>query len=178
MARQKTCFSIFLELKTETWSHSSVVLAVCFRSLLCWKVTHQLSLRFHAFWNKFFLMNCIWWGSSFPHLKPLTAAEKLSHSMMLPLPCFTVGMALAGDEQCLGSPDSFYGVWSKDFTFVLSGQRASVISMHLANSTQAVASIQSHYHKYLFNGVLLVVVLLPDSVRGTVRFLVTSFLSS
>ena len=68
-------------------------------SLLCWKVNCCPSLRLHALWSRFSLMTSLYFAASIlPSILtslPVPAAEKYLHSMMLPPPCFTVGMVLA-----------------------------------------------------------------------------------
>ena len=72
-------------------SQSWVVLAVCLRSLSCWKMNVCPSLRS---WLFCFHQGYLCAPFIFPLILtslPDPAAEKLCHSMMLP-PCFTVGM--------------------------------------------------------------------------------------
>ncbi len=79
------------------WSHSFVILAVCLGSLSCWKVT------FGPVWGPehsgegFRPGYPCTWDIIFPSIatsRPVPAAEKHPHSMMLPPPCFTVGTVL------------------------------------------------------------------------------------
>ncbi len=83
---------------TELWSHSFVILAVCLASLSCWKVNLQPSLRSWALWRRFSSRISLYLAAFiFPSIatnRPVPAAEKHPHSMMLPPPCFTVGTVL------------------------------------------------------------------------------------
>ncbi len=80
------------------WSHSFVILAVCLGSLSCWKVNLRPSLRSWALWRRFSSRISLYLASFiFPSIatsRPVHAAEKHPHSMMLPPPCFTVGTVL------------------------------------------------------------------------------------
>ncbi len=74
-------------------NHSFVILAVCLGSLSCWKMNRRPSLR-----SRFSSMMSLYIAAFiFPSILtslPVPAAEKHPHSMMLPPPCFTVGMVL------------------------------------------------------------------------------------
>ncbi len=80
------------------WSHSFVILAVCLGSLSCWKVNLRPSLRSWALWRRFSSRISLYLAAFiFPSIatsRPVPAAEKHPHSMMLPPPCFTVGTVL------------------------------------------------------------------------------------
>ncbi|XP_051570030.1 monocyte to macrophage differentiation factor 2-like isoform X2 [Myxocyprinus asiaticus] len=80
-------------------SHSFVILAVCLGSLSCWKMNLHPSLRSRALWSRFSSRMSLYIAAFiFPSILtslPVPAAEKHPHSMMLPPPCFTVGMVLA-----------------------------------------------------------------------------------
>ncbi len=80
------------------WSHSFVILAVCLESLSCWKVNLRPSLRSWALWRRFssriYLYLAAFIFPSIATSRPVPAAEKHPHSMMLPPPCFTVGTVL------------------------------------------------------------------------------------
>ncbi len=80
------------------WSHSFVILAVCLGSLSCWKVNLWPSLRSWALWRRFSSRISLYLATFiFPSIatsRPVPAAEKHPHSMMLPPPCFTVGTVL------------------------------------------------------------------------------------
>ncbi len=80
------------------WSHSFVILAVCLGSLSCWKVNLRPSLRSWALWRRFSSRISLYPAAFiFPSIatsRPVPAAEKHPHSMMLPPPCFTVGTVL------------------------------------------------------------------------------------
>ncbi len=80
------------------WSHSFVILAVCLGSLSCWKVNLRPSLRSWALWRRFSSRISLYLTAFiFPSIatsRPVPAAEKQPHSMMLPPPCFTVGTVL------------------------------------------------------------------------------------
>ncbi len=79
-------------------SRSCIVLAVCVGWLSCWKVNFQSSLRFWALWTRLSLRISLYLAAfSFPSsliTSPVPAAEKHPRCMMLPPPCFTVGMVL------------------------------------------------------------------------------------
>ncbi len=80
------------------WSHSFVILAVCLGSLSCWKVNLRPSLRSWALWRRFSSRISLYLAAFiFPSIatsRPVPAAEKHPHSMMLAPPCFTVGTVL------------------------------------------------------------------------------------
>ena len=81
-----------------SWSHSFDILAVCLGSLSCWKINRSPSLRSRALWSRLSSRMSLYIAAFiFPSLTslPVPAAEKHPHSMMLPPPCFTVGMVLA-----------------------------------------------------------------------------------
>ncbi len=90
------------------WSHSFVILAVCLGSLSCWKVNLRPSLRSWALWRRFSSRISLYLTAFiFPSIatsRPVPAAEKHPHSMMLPPPCSLLGLYWTGDEQCLVSP--------------------------------------------------------------------------
>ncbi len=85
-------------------SHGVVVkpllryLAVCLGSLSCWKVNLRPSLRSWALWRRFLSRISLYLAAFiFPSIatsRPVPAAEKHPHSMILPPPCFTVGTVL------------------------------------------------------------------------------------
>ena len=79
-------------------SHSFVILAVCLGSLSCWKVNLQPSLRSRALWKRFSSRISLYLAAfivpSIATSGPVPAAEKHPHSMMLPPPCFSVGIVL------------------------------------------------------------------------------------
>ncbi len=72
--------------------------AVCLGSLSCWKVNLRPSLRSWALWRRFSSRISLYLAAFiFPSIatgRPVPAAEKHPHSMMLPPPCFTVGTVL------------------------------------------------------------------------------------
>ncbi len=80
------------------WSHSFIILAVCLGSLSCWKVNLQPGLRSWALWRRFSSRISLYLAAFiFPSIatsRPVPAAEKHPHNMMLPPPCFTVGTVL------------------------------------------------------------------------------------
>ncbi len=80
------------------WSHSFIILAVCLGSLSCWKVNLRPTLRSWALWRRFSSRISLYLAAFiFPSIatsRPVPAAEKHPHSMMLPPPCFTVGTVL------------------------------------------------------------------------------------
>ena len=82
-----------------SWSHSFDILAVCLGSLSCWKMNRHPSLRSRALWSRFSSRMSLYIAAFiFPSILtslPVPATEKHPHSMMLPPPCFTVGMVLA-----------------------------------------------------------------------------------
>ena len=65
-------------------------------SLSCWKVNLRSSLRFWSLWSRFSSRISLYFAPFiFPSILTslsVPAAEKHPHSMMLPPPCFTVGM--------------------------------------------------------------------------------------
>ncbi len=69
-------------------SHSFVILAVCLGSLSCWKVNLRLSLKSWALWRRFLSRISLYLAAFiFPSIatsRPVPAAEKHPHSMMLP----------------------------------------------------------------------------------------------
>ena len=73
-----------------------VTLTVCLGSLTCWKVKHQPCLKSFADSYRFSSKIVLYLAPSiFPLTQtsfPVPAEEKHPHSMMLPPPCFTVGM--------------------------------------------------------------------------------------
>ena len=77
-------------------SHSCIILAVCLGSLSCWKVNLHPSLRSWELWSRLSSRISLYFA---PFIFPLIltilsvpASEKHPHSMMLPPPCFAVGM--------------------------------------------------------------------------------------
>ena len=90
---------------SNTWicfdlNHSIVALAVCLGSLSCWKVKLRPSLKSFADSNRFSSKIVLYLAPSiFPSTQtsfPVPAEEKHPHSMMLPPPCFRVGMVCSG----------------------------------------------------------------------------------
>lgn len=84
---------------SENWSHSSIVSAVCFGSLSCWKLILQNIELLCALWCRFSSRISLYL-TVFIFLSILTslsvpAAEKYLNSMMPAPPCFTIGMVLA-----------------------------------------------------------------------------------
>ena len=77
-------------------SHSCVVLAVCLGSLSCWKWNLHPNLRSWVLWIRFSSRISLYFALLiFPSILtslPVPAAEKHPHKMMLPPPCFTIGM--------------------------------------------------------------------------------------
>ncbi len=75
-----------------------LILAVCFGSLSCWKVNLRPSLRSWALWRRFSSRISLYLAAfifpSMQPVRPVPAAEKHPHSMMLPPPCFTFGTIL------------------------------------------------------------------------------------
>ncbi len=71
---------------------------VCLGSSSCWKVNLRPSLRSWALWRRFSSRISLYLAAFiFPSIatsRPVPAAEKHPHSMMLPPPCFTVGTVL------------------------------------------------------------------------------------
>ncbi len=69
------------------WSHSFVILAVCLGSLSCWKVNLWPNLRSWALWRRFSSRISLYLAafifSSIATSRPVPAAEKHPHSMML-----------------------------------------------------------------------------------------------
>ena len=85
-------------------SHSCIVLAVS-----CWKVNVHPSLRSWAFWSRFSSRISLYFAlfifASILINHPVPVAEKHSHSMILPPPCFTAGFP----------PDVTLGIQAKVF---------------------------------------------------------------
>ena len=78
-------------------SHSCAVLAVCLGVLSCWKENRWPSRRSWLLWTRFssrISLLCSVQLSLNPDSPPVPAAEKHPHSIMLPPPCFTVGMVV------------------------------------------------------------------------------------
>ncbi len=92
------------------WSHSFVILAVCLGSLSFWKVNLRPSLRSWALWRRFSSRISLYLAAFiFPSIatsRPVPAAEKHLHSMMLPPSCFTVGTVLDRWWAVPGFPES------------------------------------------------------------------------
>ncbi len=89
-------------------SHRVVVklcLAVCLGSLSCWKVNLRPSPRSRALWRRFSSRISLYLAEFiFPSIatsRPVPAAEKHPHSMMLPHHASLLGLYWTGDEQCL-----------------------------------------------------------------------------
>ena len=82
-----------------SWSHTFDILAVCLGSLSCWKMNRRPSLRSRVHWSRFSSRMALYIAAFiFPSILtslPVPAAEKHPHSMMLPPPCFPLGMVLA-----------------------------------------------------------------------------------
>ena len=80
-------------------SHSFVLLAVCFGSLSCWKVNLCPRLWPRVLWSRFSSRILVYFAAfiflTMRTIRPVPAAEKHLHIMMLPPLCFTVGMVLA-----------------------------------------------------------------------------------
>ena len=106
-------------------SHASTLFAVCLGSLLCWNPkrcpkhsSHTETWRFSANISLYitpFILPSTWTRWPVPEL------EKQPHSMMLPPPCFTVGMVFRG----LNASPFFHLIvflvlWLKSSIFVLS----------------------------------------------------------
>ena len=111
-----------------SWSHSFDILAVCLGSLSCWKMNRRPSLRSRALWSRFSSRMSLYIAAFiFPSILtslPVPTAEKHPHRMMLPPPCFTVGMVLAWWWAAPG----FLQIWRrasmpKSSIFVSSDQR-------------------------------------------------------
>ena len=77
-------------------SHYCVVLSMCLGSLFCWKVNFYPNLRSWVLWSRFSSRISLYFAPFiFPSILislPVPAAEKYPHSMILPPPCFIVGM--------------------------------------------------------------------------------------
>jgi hypothetical protein len=77
-------------------NHSCIVLAVCLWSLSCWKVNLHPSQRSWVLWRRFSSRISLYFAPFiFPLILtsiPVPAGEKHYHSMMLPPPCFTLGI--------------------------------------------------------------------------------------
>ena len=73
-------------------SHSCIDLAVCLGSLSCWKVNLRPILRSWAGFHQGSLYFAPFIFPSILTSLPFPATEKHAHNMMLPPPCFTVGM--------------------------------------------------------------------------------------
>ena len=88
--------STFTEL---SWSHSFDILPVSLGPLSCWKMNRHPSLRSRALWSRFSSRMSLYIAVFiFLYILtslPVPATKKHPHSMMLPPPCFTVGMVLA-----------------------------------------------------------------------------------
>ena len=88
------------------WNHSSVALAVCLGSFSCWNVNLCRSRKSFALWSRFSSRICLclapFIALSILTSLPVPAVEKHPHSMMLPPPCFTVGMVFDGWWAVLG----------------------------------------------------------------------------
>ena len=91
---------------TQGLSHSCseaiqiVALAVCLGSLSCWNINLCHSPIYFTLWSRFSSRICLYFApfivlSILTNL-PMPASENHPHSMMLPPPCFMVGMVLDG----------------------------------------------------------------------------------
>ena len=82
-------------------SYSCIVLTLCL-VLSCWKVNIRPSLRSWAIWSRFSSSISLYFApllfASILTSLQVPATEKHPHSMMLPQPCFTIGM-VAGCRQ-------------------------------------------------------------------------------
>ena len=130
-----------------SWSHSFEILALCLGSLPCWKMNRRPSLRSRALWSRFSARMSLYIAAIFPSILtslPVPGTEKHPHSMMLPPPCFTVGMVLPWWWAMPG----FLQTWRLAFTpkssiFVSSDQRILFLMVWksfrciLANSRRA-----------------------------------------
>ena len=109
----------FIELSS---NHSLVIIAVCLGTDLCGTVNRQPSRRSWAIWSRFSsLYNARF---IFPTIKtrpPLPAAEIHPHNMMLPPPCFTVGMVICQVMSVASTawfpPDVMLGIQAKNLYF-------------------------------------------------------------
>ncbi len=130
------------------WSHSFVILAVCLGSLSCWKVNLRPSLRSWALWRRFWSRISLYLAAFiFPSIatsRPVPAAEKHPHSMMLPPPCFTVGTVLDRWWAVPGFLHTYrLELRPKSYILVSSDQRILFVTIlesfrcFLANSMQA-----------------------------------------
>ncbi len=109
-------------LKCFLQSHSLVALAVCLRSLSCWKT--QPRPVFNALTEGRSLLGKIlrYMPPTFPSIRcsrPVPFAEKHPQSMMFPPPCFTVGMVFLGLYSSFFFLQTWRGVYNKKFYFVL-----------------------------------------------------------
>ena len=90
------------------FSHSSVAVALCFRSLSCWNVNLLTRFRFMANWSRFSSRIIIYFVPYIvPSLLtslPVPADEKQLHNMMLPPP-YLPGWCWLGDVQCSACAD-------------------------------------------------------------------------
>ena len=96
-------FANLLQINWATQGHSETcpeatpaLLAVCLGPLSCWKVNLRPSLRSWALSSRFSSRISLYFApfifSSSLTILPVPATDKHSHSMMLPPPCFTIGM--------------------------------------------------------------------------------------
>ena len=133
-----------------SWSHFDI-LAVCLGSLSCWKM-NLTPVWSRALWSRFSSRMSLYTAAFIlPSIRtslPVPAAEQHPHSMMLPPPCFTVGMVLAWWWAVPG----FLQTWHLAFTpkssiFVSSDQRILFLMVWesfrciLTNSRQAAMSL-------------------------------------
>lgn len=85
----------FIELSL---SHYCVILAVCLGSLSCWNLNLWPSLRSWVLSNRFSVRISLYVAPfRYPSILsslPVPAAEKPPHSMMLPSPCYTIGIGM------------------------------------------------------------------------------------
>jgi hypothetical protein len=148
-----------------SWSHFCVVLAVGFASLCCWKVILHPSLWSWALWNRFSSKISLYFAPFIfpliPSSLPVLAADKHPHSMMLPPPCFTVGMVsgLLQTWRLAFRPNSSTLV-SSDHQILFLMVCESLVSFWQTPIWRScalywgVASVRPLYHKDLIGGVL------------------------
>ena len=95
--------------------HSCVILAVWLGSLSCWKVNLHPIMRSWALWSRFSSRISLYFALFiFPSILTslrVTSTEKHPHNMMLPPPCFTVGMVKGFLQVTLGIQDKDVQCW-------------------------------------------------------------------